>query len=215
MGDRFYANVRTVSASLLTTWIRVAVTGLEHLPRSGPVLLVANHASFLDPAVLGRACPRKVHFLISKQVYETRGLRWFFRRMDSIPVSLETADSSALRAGLRRLSRGEVVGIFPEGARSVDGELLPAKVGAAMLATRSESPVVPVGIRGAFQSMPVGAAFPRPGQIRVRFGTPFQLAKLRGLGTRAGLEDASRRIMEEISDLVRGGNRDNAVEVGA
>jgi 1-acyl-sn-glycerol-3-phosphate acyltransferase len=202
LSDRFYATVRMLSLPLLKGWLRLQVRGLDQVPLSGALLVVANHASYLDPAVLGRACPRKLHFLIKRAVYRTRGLQWFFRGMDSIPVTLDGADSASLRAALRLLTDGKAVGIFPEGGRALDGRLRPARIGAALLAARSGCPVVPVGIRGAFESMPPGAIWPRPGRVEVTFGPPYAVDRVRGKDARQQLEEVAARMMAEIERLL-------------
>jgi 1-acyl-sn-glycerol-3-phosphate acyltransferase len=204
VGDRFYATVRTLSLPVIKAWLRLRVEGIERVPATGPVILLANHASYLDPAVLGRACPRKVHFLIKRKIYETPGLQWFFRGMDAIPVVADPTDTSALRRALRLLAAGEVLGVFPEGGRSRDGSLAEGKTGAALLASRSMAPLLPVGIRGAHEAMPMGAAWPRPRRVEVVFGHPFQPPAARGVEGRRVLEGVADRYMEEIAALVAG-----------
>jgi 1-acyl-sn-glycerol-3-phosphate acyltransferase len=205
LGDRFYATVRALSLPALKGWIRLRVSGLEHLPTDGPLLVVANHFSYLDPAVLGRACPRKLHFMIKRAVYRATGLQWFFRGMDSIPVAVDESDSTSLRAALRLLSQGKAIGIFPEGGRRTDGRLGPAKIGAALLAARSGCQVQPVGINGAFRSMPPGASWPRPGRVAVRFGRPFMVQRARGKQAREQLDEVAARMMAEIGGLLDDG----------
>ncbi|MFQ5720125.1 MAG: lysophospholipid acyltransferase family protein, partial [Acidobacteriota bacterium] len=201
MSDRFYRRVRALSRPVLRGWFRLSTSGLAHIPRDGPCLVVANHSSYLDPAVLGRACPRKVHFLIRREVFDCAGLTWFFRRMDTIPVSLDRNDAGALKAALRRLEDGRVVGVFPEGGRSADGELAEAKIGAALLAARTGCPVVAAGIRGARAAMPVGAWLPRPRRIEVIFGHPFTVPAGRGRGHKARLTRVTDDMMSRIDAL--------------
>ena len=199
MGDRFYATVRTLAWPLLRGWLRLHVRGLNHVPPTGGLLVVANHSSYLDPAVLGRACPRKLHFVIKRSVHEVRGLRWFFRGMDAIPVEAGTRDTGALRAALRLLDRGQAVGIFPEGGRSGDGTLRAAQTGVGLLASRSGAVVVPAGIRGAHRAMPVGALVPRPVRVEVHFGPALTFPAIDGV--RPDLELVTGRIMDEVQRL--------------
>ncbi|MFQ5767138.1 MAG: lysophospholipid acyltransferase family protein, partial [Acidobacteriota bacterium] len=178
------------------------VSGLDRLPARGPVILAANHSSYLDPALIGRACPRMVHFLVKRSVYFAPGLHWFFRGMAAIPVPVEPSDTSALRQALRLLARGEVVGIFPEGGRSPDGSLGEAKVGATLLAARSGAPLLPVGIHGAHGAMPTGAVFPRPRRVGVVFGSPFTVDRCRGAEARRQMDAMGQRLMREIGRLL-------------
>jgi 1-acyl-sn-glycerol-3-phosphate acyltransferase len=106
---------------------------------------------------------------------------------------------------LRLLSNGKAIGLFPEGGRRADGRLGPAKIGAALLAARSGCQVMPVGINGAFRSMPPGAAWPRPGRVEVRFGTPYVVEGLRGKQGRGQLDGIADRMMREIARLVNRG----------
>lgn len=199
MSERFYLNVRTLSLPVLKGWIRLRVAGLEHVASTGPLLIVANHTSYLDPAVVGRACPRQVHFFIKRSVWRTRGLNWFFRGMDSIPVAEDARDTTGLRRALRHLAAGDVVGVFPEGGRTPGGEAGPARVGAGLLAVRTGCPVIPVGIRGAFRSMPPGVVVPRPVRIDVVFGRSFLVEPGRG---REVLEEATDLMQRRVGELV-------------
>ena len=205
MSDRFYATVRAVSLPFLKGWIRLHVHGLEYLPAQGPLLMVANHTSFLDPALLGRASPRKVHFFIKRSVWRDPGMNWFWRGMDSIPTSDDPSDTSGLRAGLRHLAAGRVVGVFPEGGRTPDGKPGATKTGVALMAARTGCPVVAVGIDGAFNSMPMGSVMPRPRRIDVRFGKPFTLAPGR---SREQLEAAVALMQSAVAALL-----DSSLEV--
>jgi len=203
MSERFYRNVRSLSLPFLKAWIRLRVEGMDRVPREGPLLVVANHTSYLDPAVVGRACPRQVHFFIKRAVWRKRGLNWFFRGMDSIPVAADTSDTTGLRRGLRYLAAGKVVGIFPEGGRTADGQPGPAREGAGLLAVRTGCPVMPVGIIGAFAAMPPGTAIPRPRAIRLIFGQPFRVAQGRG---RHVLQEATDLMQRKVVELVQDGS---------
>jgi len=150
------------------------IDGTERLPKSGAAILVANHRSWLDPALLGSASVRPVHFLVLDDVYDRRWARWFYRWMRTIPVSADSGKSlRAMRDAMRRLRAGELIGIFPEGrvfSEDSPGEFRP---GVALLALRSGSPVVPVHIRGSAEAWPRGKAWPRPARVSVSIGSPI------------------------------------------
>lgn len=170
----FYDYVKLFFAPLVRIYFRLKVLDRGNVPSQGPVILVANHASFLDPIVLGSACPRKIHFIVLQEMYDWLSLRWFYWGMETIPVRTEEGDPRAIKKALARLRKGDVVGVFPEGERSSDGAISSAKVGAALLAAVSGAPVIPCHIRGAYESMPRGSRFPWPARVRVRFGEPLR-----------------------------------------
>ncbi len=145
------------------------------VPAEGGYLLAANHVSWLDPAALGSACPRQIRFVIARAIYDDPKQRWFYRGMRTIPIRDEgAADQRALREAIRALRRGELVGIFPEGA-GLDPEGRPrvARGGAAVLARGARVPVIPVAIEGTHRALPKGRLVPRPVRLRVTFGEPF------------------------------------------
>lgn len=198
----FYWFIKGMFWPLGQIYFRMRRRGLENLPRSGSVILVANHSSYLDPPALGSACPRKVHFLITRGVYDLLRFRWFYVGMEAVPVSSNRQDALALRQALRMLRRGEVVGVFPEGERRADGKVGEPRMGAALLAARSGAAVVPVGIRGAYRALPPRGLFPKPFRVEVVFGPPLQWD-----GADAGreaLEGFSQRMMEAVGDLIKG-----------
>lgn len=183
-------------------YFRMRRRGLEHLPRRGPVIVVANHSSFLDPGIVGSACPRKVHFLITRAMYDMARFRWFYAGMESIPVSPGRQDALSLRRALRALGRGGVVGVFPEGGRRPDGRVGDAQAGAALLAAYSGAPVVPLGICGAYEAFPPRSLFPRPCRVEAVFGPA--LVWDGSARDRRALAGFSRRMMEAVAALVGG-----------
>jgi len=205
-GNAFYWLVKILFWPFGRGWLGMTVRG--SLPRRGALLLVANHVSLLDPAVLGSACPRPVRFLIKERLYNFRSQGWFYRGMRAIPVRVEgRADHFALRAALRALRAGEVLCIFPEGA-GLDpaGGLRPPRSGAALIAAHSGVPIVPVGITGTHASLPKGRKWPRRGRIVVTFGEPFVLS--REAAGREGRQLGAEEIMRRIEELLppRGGS---------
>jgi 1-acyl-sn-glycerol-3-phosphate acyltransferase len=171
----FYGTVRALFHPFGRWYFRMQVEGLEHIPAEGSAILAANHVSWLDPAVLGSACPRPIRFLISRSVHEIRVTRWFYAGMRTIPVERGTRESRWLRAALRALARGEVVGIFPEGeGLAPGGDERDPMPGALLIGALSGAPLIPVGLSGTYSALPPGRRVPRPGRVTVRFGEPYR-----------------------------------------
>ncbi len=211
----FYAFVKLFFLPLVRIYLRLRTDGSARVPRRGPALIAANHTSFLDPIVLGSACPRRIHFIVLQSMYEWWRLRWFYWGMETIPVRAEEGDPRAVKQALTRLRRGELVGIFPEGGRSWNGILQPPKAGAALLAAASGAPVIPARIEGAWASWRPGTFFPVPGKVRVRFGEPIHFTRDRARRLDRGeLEGFSRRLMEAIEDLETEGRHESAAGGG-
>ncbi len=148
----------------------------KRVPKSGPVLIVANHESFLDPPLLGVGTPRMCNFMARETLFSnaTLGKRLFtlwIRMLNAYPVSLEGSGLGGVKQTLKRLKDGEAVVIFPEGTRS-DGELLPFHAGFISLAKRAKAAIVPCGISGAGEAMPRGQK-PRWGCVTVMYGEPI------------------------------------------
>lgn len=160
----------------LRWFLRARVSGAEHVPRTGAVLLAPNHRSFLDHFLVIAACPRPVRFLGKAEL--ARGASgWWYTRLGMVPVQRGTADAEALEAVGALLQRGEAVVIFPEGTRSVTGELFRFRGGLTRLAQATGTPIVPMGLRGTAEVWPLGASRPvrRPGRgvVEARFGMPL------------------------------------------
>jgi 1-acyl-sn-glycerol-3-phosphate acyltransferase len=195
----FYWVIKLLAWPFRQFYFRAEAEGVENLPVDGGVIVVANHASFLDAGVLGSVLPRKIHFVVLSRMLKLRRLRWFYIGMETIAVNRDAPEHAAVRRSLQVLRGGGVLGIFPEGGRSRSGELGNAQEGAALLAQKSGAPVVPVGISGAYEAFPPGSRFPRPRKIRARVGAPFYYPGTGRRADRAGLQAFSRRIMEEIA----------------
>ncbi|MGH8934003.1 MAG: lysophospholipid acyltransferase family protein [Egibacteraceae bacterium] len=152
------------------------VTGLADVPRSGGVLFAANHRSFLDHYLLNAASPRAMWFL-GKAELGQGVLGRFHKLMGMIPVERGTADLRVLEMVADILRAGEAVGIFPEGTRSITGELFRFRSGLSRLAASSGVPVIPVGLVGTAEVWPRGQRpswrRPRPGLLQVHFGQPI------------------------------------------
>lgn len=174
-------------------WFRFESEGREHMPAEGPVLLVGNHASYLDPPMMGVALSRQVNYLAQAGLASFGPLRWWLRQVGVTLINRDAPSKEALRVIGNSLKAGEVVGIFPEGTRSRDGRLLPFKSGVEFLVRRSKATVVPVGIDGTFRAYPRKAWFPRPSKVVVRYGEPWTAEQVLADG---GIEALRRRVAE-------------------
>ena len=170
-------------ARLVTQAItRVSVEGhLSAIPSRGPVILAANHASNLDGVVLGAwlvpAIPRRIHWLGKKELFDWPVLGWLAAHGGVHPVDRGGADVEAFRLAQRILDEGQVLLVFPEGTRSPDGRLQQARDGVALLALRTNAPVVPIGLANSDRVWPRGQTLPHPGgRVTMRVGAPFRPA---------------------------------------
>lgn len=160
---------------LFQFYFHLHIEGKEHIPKEGGYIIVSNHTSFLDPLLICTIVPRIIHYLTYATYYYMPPLHWYCRRVHCIPIKRNGKDISALKKTLRLLKTGELIGIFPEGARSSTGQLQQAEPGVALIALKAKVPILPVGISGAYEAFPRGSKFPKPHAIMVTFGKPFQI----------------------------------------
>ncbi len=206
------AGVTRVGLAGLT---RIRIEGdLEGVPREGPIIIAANHASNLDPVVLGShllpRLGRRLQWLGKRELFDWPIVGWMARHGGIHAVDRSTADVEAYRLAKRILDEGHALFVFPEGTRSRDGALQPARDGVAVLALRTGAPIVPVGIAGSYERWPRGQKIPHPGgRVTVRVGTPFRLADElpAGLDRKAATPLATDLIMHRIAALLPEGQR--------
>jgi 1-acyl-sn-glycerol-3-phosphate acyltransferase len=157
---------------------RITFRGAEHVPRTGPVVITPNHASFMDPILVTIPIRRPLHYMALEPFFRIRGLGALMRWARAFPVQEGEVDTPAIRRALRLLREGEPLVIFPEGGRSPDGRLQAFRPGAFRLALASGAPVVPVTIAGAFEAWPAQRRLPRPGRITITYHAPLGEADL-------------------------------------
>jgi len=156
---------------VLNLFWRFRVTGKHRFPRTGPAIFAPNHSCFLDPWLVSIVSPRPVRWLITRNWYD-KSLFWnlYFRAHGTVPVGFSAAETIEVACGV--LERGRLLGVFPEGKISHDGTLQRFHSGIARMAAASGVPVIPVGIRGAYESLPRQRVVPRPGPVAISLGEP-------------------------------------------
>jgi 1-acyl-sn-glycerol-3-phosphate acyltransferase len=172
----------------------IRVRGREHVPATGGALVLSNHQSHLDPVLVGLATDRRLNYLARDTLFGFAPFRWLIKSLDAIPLDREGIGLGGLKETLKRLKRGELVLIFPEGTRTRDGEVGRFKPGFCALARRANVPLLPVGIDGAFDSWPRTQPLPLPAMIHIQFGEPLAPEEIGRFDDEALVAEIRRRI---------------------
>ena len=192
---------------LLLLFTRWQVKGGEHVPRQGPLIVVANHLSLADPPLLSASIPRRIVFMAKEEAFRSPILGPLVRAWRAFPVQRERLDREALREAKHVLGQGLVLGMFPEGRRSVTTEMQQAYPGTALVAIRNGAPILPVGIAGSENLSPLGLL--RRPEVVVRIGQPLRLSPPDGKLTQRQLAVATDTIMARIAELLPQSYRGN------
>ncbi len=201
-----YWIVRALTWLLIRTQMQLDVEGIEHIPRSGPILLVSNHLGPADHFAICVRIPRKVRILAKAEIFEWPVLGWIARQAGTVRIRRGESDRDALRIASRLLAQGECLLVFPEGTYSHPPEpvgMLPLKAGAAWIALRSRATVVPLALFGAEQVWAVGRGWRlgRRPRVRVVFGEPFSPAESTGAGHKGELAATTAEMGRRIAAL--------------
>jgi 1-acyl-sn-glycerol-3-phosphate acyltransferase len=194
----------TTTAPVVGAYWRLSPEGaFDAVPKQGPVLIAANHSCFLDPWLVTMVNRRDISWLTTRQWYD-RSWFWkkFFDAQGVLPVQAEDPQGTIERMSLH-LERGKIVGIFPEGRISYDGKIHRFRPGLSRVAARTGVPVVPVGIRGSYESLPRTRRFPRPSKISIHYGEPrtFPGSPIPGPPPRAASVAFQQQVFDDIVRL--------------
>jgi 1-acyl-sn-glycerol-3-phosphate acyltransferase len=196
-----YEFLKPLAVVLVRMLFGLESRGRAFIPATGPVLLVANHSSLLDPLLVGAATDRQLHFLAKAELFTIPLFGRLIRAVNAHPTRREGADASALRAALRILARGGALLVFPEGTRGEEGDLRAPKAGAGMLALMSGAPVVPAYVSGSGRAWPRGRRLPRRQKVIVTFGPPLRFETSPELGRKERAIAISHQMMAAIARL--------------
>lgn len=184
---------------LFRFYFRARYCNPERVPRHGPVILACNHASFLDPMLVGSGLRRGINYLARENLFRFPVMGWVLHRWQVVPVDREGGGAAGLKAILDRLLAGGAIILFPEGTRTRDGQLQAARAGIGLAVIKSTAPVVPARTFGAFNAYGRHLRWPRPHRLTVKYGSPLLFEQLR-----AEAKTCSRARLKEIYSQVAG-----------
>lgn len=202
-GNGLYWLARGILKLVALIWFRLECHHSERVPATGGCILTPNHASFLDPPLVGIGLRhRVVRFMARDTLFRVPLMGWAYRKIGVIAIDRNKGDLAALRSAIQVLKSGEVVGLFPEGTRTVTGELQEPKGGVGFLIAKSGVPVVPVYLDGTFRAWPKHAKWIRPTQVRIFYGEPIQPEEFDvGGAGKIDYDQVVRLVMERIAAL--------------
>ena len=177
--------------------------GVEHIPREGAVIIVPNHQTYADPALVSIPVRRRIYYMAWSRLFAIPVFGSLIRILRAFPVQIESSDPKATRDAVRLLQEGHAVMIFPEGERSADGALGRFKPGAFRLAATLDVPILPVTIAGAHEAWPKGRILPRPGRITITYHPLLKPDK--GLEPRRAAKDLGDRTKAMIATGLQAG----------
>jgi 1-acyl-sn-glycerol-3-phosphate acyltransferase len=173
----------------------------ERVPRTGPVILACNHASIIDPPLVGTGLDRGISYLARESLFRFPVIGWLFRNWDAVPVDREGGGAKGLKAILDRLLAGGGIILFPEGTRTRDGKLQPARSGIGLTVIKSNAPVVPVRVFGTLDAFGRDMKIPMPRKIMAKYGKPMAFAALRA-EAKTSPKPRLKEIYQEIADQI-------------
>jgi 1-acyl-sn-glycerol-3-phosphate acyltransferase len=191
-----------VIGPLLTTVFRPWVKGLENVPRTGPLIVVCNHLSFVDSVFLPLMIDRQIAFLAKSDYFTGKGIKgWFIRffmtSAGQLPIDRSggKASEASLNAGLQVLAEGGVLAIYPEGTRSPDGRMYRGRTGVARMILEAQVPVIPAAVIGTEKVMPLGSNIPKVHRVGVVIGEPLDFSRFEGM-------ESDRFVLRSITDEI-------------
>ena len=179
--------------AMFAVYFRWSVFNPELVPQTGGVILASNHASFLDPPLVGSGLHRDINYLARDSLFRFPGIGALLRSWNSVPVDRDGGGAAGLKAILERLLAGGGIILFPEGTRTTDGQLQKARSGIGLTVIKSNAVVIPVRTFGTFEAYGKNHKFPRPKKVSVKYGEPMRFEKLR-----AEAKDCSKPRLKEI-----------------
>src|SRR5436190_14938617 len=190
-----------LSRVVFAVYFRWRVYHPERVPLCGPVILAANHASFVDPPLVGSGLKREINYLARQSLFRFPVVGAILRAVNSVPVDRDGGGAAGLKAILGRLLAGGGIILFPEGTRTRDGRLQPARSGIGLTVIKSDAPVVPVRVFGTFEAFGRQMKLPRPCRVAVKYGHPMAFTELR-IEAKACSKQRLKEIYQQVADEI-------------
>jgi 1-acyl-sn-glycerol-3-phosphate acyltransferase len=194
--DIVYAVIMFCIKTGIRLMYRIHVEGVDNVPKKGPAVFICNHTSVADSFFIGCFLPRKIYFMAKSTEYASAPVRFFLYLSRTFPVRRYDIDPVSLRNALRVLSFGGLVGIYPEGERTWDGQMLPFRNGTIRFLLAAGVPIIPAGISGAFENQPRWGGKIAGPEVRLSIGRPIHAPKIKG-------KDQTRQDIQALSDTIR------------
>jgi 1-acyl-sn-glycerol-3-phosphate acyltransferase len=182
-----------------TLYFRCRFYNPERVPLAGPVILAANHASYIDPPLIGAGLRRGINYLARENLFRFPIMGWVLHQWQVVPVDREGGGAKGLKAILDRLLAGGAIILFPEGTRTRDGKLQPARSGIGLTVIKSAAPVIPVRVFGTYGAYGRHLGWPRPHPVAVKYGRPMEFAELRA-ESKTCLKPRLKEIYQEVAN---------------
>ncbi len=201
MSDRMYNVCNFLQRGTFRLFANISVSGVDNVPAEGPLIIVANHQSNMDPPLLAPLVPRRLKFLAKHTLFKNPIASWFLRAWGAYPVNREARDVSAMRWALEHLQQGGALVLFPEGTRHPKG-MGEAQTGAAMFALRTGAPLLPIGITGTEVFRSVLRVFVPSSKMTITIGQPFYAPVVEGRPSAGAIRSTADLIMRQIAELL-------------
>jgi 1-acyl-sn-glycerol-3-phosphate acyltransferase len=198
-----WKSLQALARILTTILFDLKVYGRHNVPKHGGALLLSNHQSYLDPILLGVKLNRPVSYMAKSELFETKFLSWLIRSLHAFPVKRGSGDVGAIKEAIARLHQGHILNMYPEGTRSEDGEIRAILPGVALVVKRADVPIIPVVVDGSFHAWSRRQKMLRGYPVRVMFGPPMQIERLKSDQVLALIDRTLRDMLSQLREQER------------
>jgi len=199
----YHAFKWSIVSPMLHAYFRGQIYGVENVPKSGPLVVISNHASYFDPPIVSNCVRRPVAYMAKEELFDIPILAQAIKLYGAYPVSRGSADRNAIRAALEYLNKGWAVGVFLQGTRTSDGKITDPKRGALLLAAKAKAPILPVSVWGTEKILEKGSVIPRAVPITVRIGNLIDTPSSTNKDELEAVTQKCAKVINEMHDLGR------------